>query len=192
MSPLMAPRQAVMVCSTLEHSSPLSNAFSIAVIWPLILLTRFRSFSLSLLVCAILFSSSCFDDTIPGYSNEAFRGKSMQRGLLTTEQHYRQRERWDSPRIVMAGERNSRHNLVRVLALSMAVVFVFFVAQVLFHTHARGQNEATCQVCQAAHLGTTSTSRITSLVGPILAGGYVQPFVVVIHREVFFHDSHFR
>src|ERR1700688_3485817 len=75
MSPLMAPRQAAMVCNTLEHSSPLSNAFSIAVIWPLILLTRFRSFSLSLVVCAILFTASFFDDTIPGYGNEAFCGQ---------------------------------------------------------------------------------------------------------------------
>src|ERR1700692_2520159 len=83
MSPLMAPRQAAMVCSTLEHSSPLSNAFSIAVIWPLILLTRFRSFSFSLVVCAILFLSSWFNVTIPGYSNGAFGGQTMQRRLLT-------------------------------------------------------------------------------------------------------------
>ncbi len=50
MSPLMAPRQAAMVCSTFEHSWSPPNAFSIALIWPLILLTRFRSFSLCLAV----------------------------------------------------------------------------------------------------------------------------------------------
>jgi hypothetical protein len=89
----------------------------------------------------------------------------------------------------MVGKRNTRHSLVKVLALSIAVLFVFFAAQVLFHTHAKGQNEATCQVCQAAHLGTTSTAGTTSLVAPLLAGGYVQPFVVMIHQEFFFHDS---
>jgi hypothetical protein len=89
----------------------------------------------------------------------------------------------------MVGKRNSRHSLVRVLALSLAVVFVFFVAQVLFHSHAKGQNEATCQVCQAAHLGSSPTAGTTPLVGPLLAGGYVQPFVVSIHQEFFFHDS---
>ncbi len=58
MSPLMAPRQAAMVCSTFEHSWSPPNAFSIALIWPLILLTRFRSFSLCLAACAILFTLS--------------------------------------------------------------------------------------------------------------------------------------
>jgi hypothetical protein len=89
----------------------------------------------------------------------------------------------------MVGERNTRHSLVKVLALSLAVVFVFSIAQVLFHSHAKGQNEATCQVCQAAHLGSAPTARTTSLFGPLLAAGYVQPFVLTIHQEFFFHDS---
>ena len=89
----------------------------------------------------------------------------------------------------MVGKRNARHSLVRVLALGLAVVFVFFVAQVLFHSHAKGQNEATCQVCQAAHLGSAPTAATTALVGPLLETGYVQPFVAIIHQEFFFHDS---
>jgi cytochrome c5 len=89
----------------------------------------------------------------------------------------------------MVGERNTRHSLVKVLALSLAVVFVFSIAQVLFHSHAKGQNEATCQVCQAAHLGSAPTAGTTSLFGPLLAAGYVQPFVLTIHQEFFFHDS---
>jgi hypothetical protein len=89
----------------------------------------------------------------------------------------------------MIGKRRTRHGLVRALALSLAVVFVFFVAQVLFHSHVSGQSEATCQVCHAAHLGSTPTAGTTSLVSPLLAAGYVQPFVVIIHQEFFFHDS---
>ena len=89
----------------------------------------------------------------------------------------------------MVGKRNTRHSLVKVLALSIAVLFVFFVDQVLFHSHAKGQNEATCQVCQAAHLRSTPTAGTASLLGPLLAAGYVQPFVVSFHQEFFFHDS---
>lgn len=89
----------------------------------------------------------------------------------------------------MVGKRNTRHSLVRVLALSLAVVFVFFVAQVLFHSHAKGQNEATCQVCQAAHLGSAPTVGTASVFGSLRAAGYVQPFVVIIHQEFFFDDS---
>jgi hypothetical protein len=39
-----------MGCSTFEHSWSPSKAFSIALIWPLILVARFRSLSLSLVV----------------------------------------------------------------------------------------------------------------------------------------------
>lgn len=89
----------------------------------------------------------------------------------------------------MVGKRNTRHTLIRVSALGLAVVFVFFVAQVFFHSHVNGQSEATCQVCHAAHLGSTPTAGTTSLVSPLLAAGYVEPFVVTIHQEFFFHDS---
>jgi hypothetical protein len=78
---------------------------------------------------------------------------------------------------------------VRVFALTLAVLSVLFVAQALTHTHAKGQNEAACQVCQAAHLGAAPTAGTTSLVSPLLATGYVRPVLVTIHEELFFHDS---
>jgi hypothetical protein len=89
----------------------------------------------------------------------------------------------------MDGKHHSKNSWVRVLALALAVFSVLVVAQVLSHTHAKGQNEATCQVCQAAQLGSASTGQVSSLVGPLLATGYVPPFVVTIHQEFFFHDS---
>jgi hypothetical protein len=56
---------ALTVCRTREHSWSSSRAFSIALTCPLILLTRFSSFSLSWVVCAILVKSSLLNDTIP-------------------------------------------------------------------------------------------------------------------------------
>jgi len=91
--------------------------------------------------------------------------------------------------IEMLGNHNARPNAVRVLALTLAVLFALFAAQALTHSHADGQNEATCQLCQAAHLGSAATAGTASLVSPLVAAGYVQPFVVTIHQELFFHDS---
>jgi hypothetical protein len=89
----------------------------------------------------------------------------------------------------MLGKHKTRLALVRVLALSLAVLFVLFVGQALNHSHARGQNEAACQVCQAAHIGSGPKALTPSLFSPLLAIGYVQPFIVTIHQEFFFHDA---
>ena len=80
-------------------------------------------------------------------------------------------------------------NWTRVFTLTLAVLFVVFVAQVVTHTHQNGQNETSCQVCQAAHLGSTVPSG--TLLVPVApqAAGYVGPFVVAFHEEFFFHDS---
>ena len=89
----------------------------------------------------------------------------------------------------MADKYKTRSDWVGVLALSLAVLFVLFVAQALDHSHAKGQNEAACQVCQAAHIGAGPKALTPSLFSPLLAIGYVQPFVVTIHQEFFFHDA---
>jgi hypothetical protein len=89
----------------------------------------------------------------------------------------------------MVGEHKTRLDLVRVLALSMAVLFVVFVGQALNHSHARAQNEAACQVCQAAHIGSGPKALTPSLFSSLLAVGYVEPFVVTIYQEFFFHDA---
>jgi len=88
----------------------------------------------------------------------------------------------------MIGGYKPRHDLVRVLALTMSVVFVVFCAQALGHSHTNGQDEAACQLCQAAHIGPAQAS-VTPSLAPFLTAGYVQPFVVTIHQEFFFHDS---
>jgi hypothetical protein len=89
----------------------------------------------------------------------------------------------------MVGNHNERRNLARVLALALAVLFVLFVGQALSHSHAKGQSEAACQVCQAAHLGPILPAGPLSVHIPLQAVGYVEPFVVAFHQEFFFHDS---
>jgi hypothetical protein len=89
----------------------------------------------------------------------------------------------------MRAKHNPRNDWVRVFALTLAVLAVLFVAQSLAHTHSKGQNEATCQVCQAAHLGSAPTAGIASLVSPLLATEYIQAVLVTIHEELFVHDS---
>jgi hypothetical protein len=89
----------------------------------------------------------------------------------------------------MLGKHNTRLDLVRVLALFMAVLFFLFVGQALNHFHARGQNEAACQVCQAAQIWSGPKALTPSLFSPLLAIGYIHPFVVRIYQEYFFHDA---
>ena len=89
----------------------------------------------------------------------------------------------------MVGNHSERRNLARVLALALAVLFVLFVGQALSHSHAKGQSEAACQVCQAAHLGPILPAGPFSVHIPLQAVGYVEPFVVAFHQEFFFHDS---
>src|SRR5215469_2323291 len=79
--------------------------------------------------------------------------------------------------------------LPRLLALSLAVLLVVFVCQAASHLHANGQGEATCQVCQAAHVAPAPQAGILVLHAPFAATGYVQPFLSSLHEELFFHDS---
>ena len=89
----------------------------------------------------------------------------------------------------MLDQPKTRRRLVRLLALSLAVVLVVFVAQAASHSHVKGQNEATCQVCQAAHFGPAPQAGILLLHAPLLSTGYVQQFLSGLHEQFFFHDS---
>ena len=89
----------------------------------------------------------------------------------------------------MVGRPKTRGKLARLLAFSLAVLFVVFVSQVVSHSHAKGQDEATCQICQAAHVAPAPAAGIPLVVAPLVAAGYVQPFLSALHEELFFHDS---
>ena len=80
-------------------------------------------------------------------------------------------------------------NCTRVLTLTLAVLFVVFLTQTSTHTHQNGQDETTCQVCHAAHLGSILLSGALLLCATPQSAGYVEPFVAAYHEELFFHDS---
>jgi hypothetical protein len=88
----------------------------------------------------------------------------------------------------MDAKHKSKYAWVRLLVFALAVLFVVFSAQALGHSHEKGQNEATCQVCQAAHIGSAPASVGLSLFTPLSASGYVEPLVVAFHQELFLHD----
>jgi Protein of unknown function (DUF2946) len=81
------------------------------------------------------------------------------------------------------------HFGLKVVAIALAIVFVVFGAQAASHSHANPQDEAACQVCQVAHSSFAPTPVTLWLFTPFLASGYIQPFVLVFHQELFFHDS---
>jgi hypothetical protein len=80
-------------------------------------------------------------------------------------------------------------SLVRVAAIALAFLFVVFGAQAASHSHNNVQDEASCQICQVAHIGSAPAPATLSLFTPILASGYVQPFILKFYQELFFHDS---
>jgi hypothetical protein len=78
---------------------------------------------------------------------------------------------------------------VRLLAFGLAVLSILFVVQAQTHWHANSQDEAACQVCQVAHVGSAPTPIAPLLLAPLLTTGYIEPFVASFHQELFFHDS---
>ncbi|HKF39856.1 MAG TPA: DUF2946 family protein [Candidatus Acidoferrum sp.] len=75
----------------------------------------------------------------------------------------------------------------RVLACTLAVLFLLFFAQVATHSHRNGQNDASCQVCHGAHL-TLAPAVSTLDVQALIAFETVRPNKVAFHQEFLLHD----
>src|ERR1700682_5357329 len=84
---------------------------------------------------------------------------------------------------------NSRSYFAKTLALALACFIVLFLVQVMVHGHAKGQNEAACRVCHAAHIGSGPTVNAFLLCAPLPSNGRVHPIDVEFHKELFAHDS---
>jgi len=83
----------------------------------------------------------------------------------------------------------SRPRLARPLAFALALVSLFFLLQVTAHTHANGQDEAACRLCQAAHVSATPAITGIALSVPLVLLGEVIPPKVVAATEAFFSHS---
>jgi len=84
---------------------------------------------------------------------------------------------------VAVGQKTVR-NSTRVLAFTLALVFALFFAEVAVHTHANGQDDSSCQVCQGAHVAPAPLTS-TLAANPLHALGYVSPVVDTFLQEVF-------
>ena len=77
----------------------------------------------------------------------------------------------------------------RTLALTIACCMLVFLVQVVVHAHENGQDEATCRVCHAAHMGAAPAINALLLAAPLLPSGSVQEIAVQFHKDLFGHDS---
>jgi hypothetical protein len=82
---------------------------------------------------------------------------------------------------------NSRTRSAKALALALALVFALFFAEVAIHTHENGQDDATCQVCQAAHVAPGPIIAVL-ISAPLVVFEYVPPIVTDFHQEFLFED----
>jgi hypothetical protein len=88
----------------------------------------------------------------------------------------------------MAGGDKSRP-VTRALTLALAFVLLVFVVQVVGHSHEKGKREATCQVCQAARVGSDPHSGAFWTQIHLRHVATLEPFVLMFHQVLCFHDS---
>jgi len=74
---------------------------------------------------------------------------------------------------------------MRVLAVALALVALTFAVQTFSHSHPDGREQATCQLCQIAHIGIVAPSSAPVAVAPLAPTGQIQQPILVIHEEEF-------
>jgi hypothetical protein len=85
----------------------------------------------------------------------------------------------------MRSRLSDRRNLVRALAVALALVALIFSVQTFSHTHPDGQEQAACQLCQIAHVGILTSFSAPVAVAPLAPTGQIQQPILVIHEEQF-------
>jgi len=84
--------------------------------------------------------------------------------------------------------RRSRR-LATCVAFSLALVSLFFLLQVVPHSHAGGHNEPNCRLCQVAHLGIAPSISVTLLSLVLLYFGEILAPLCVHFTEAFCAQS---
>jgi hypothetical protein len=70
--------------------------------------------------------------------------------------------------------------LFKPLALSLALLSLFFLVGVIPHTHANNQDEAACTICQVGHVGVTPAVSAVTLNVPLVKFGEIIPDEILI------------
>ena len=79
--------------------------------------------------------------------------------------------------------------LRRVLAFALAVLLLCLAIKTLSHTHKQGQTEASCQICQAAHLRCLPGVVVEAEPDPLMPVEYVVPLVLSFDETIVPHNS---
>jgi hypothetical protein len=86
------------------------------------------------------------------------------------------------------GRRLTLHPTV-VAALLLALLSLFFLLQVVPHTHADGHDDPACRLCQVAHIGVAPVVQALLLSLVVLAFGSVAAPIQLHTLETFFGHS---
>jgi len=90
----------------------------------------------------------------------------------------------------MKGTANARWSrLTRAVAGGLACLLFVFLLQVIPHSHANGQDESACRLCQVAHLGVTPAVAEVSLDVPLLQLGSVAALTISVDAQFYFAHS---
>jgi len=73
--------------------------------------------------------------------------------VLTVAWPSRPRKSWGSCSKQMTRTATTKPNHAGAIALTLALLFVVFVTQSGVHSHANGQDDPACGLCQVAHIG---------------------------------------
>lgn len=79
--------------------------------------------------------------------------------------------------------------LRRVLALTLAILLLCLAIKTLPHTHKQGQTEASCQICQAAHVRCLPGVVVQVEADPLIPIEYVLPLVLSSDETIVPHHS---
>ena len=79
--------------------------------------------------------------------------------------------------------------LAKPLAIALGLLSLLFLLQVTTHSHANGQDESACRLCQVAHLGVAPAVSAIELSVPLVSFGLVTEAVTHVGSEAFSEHS---
>ncbi len=75
--------------------------------------------------------------------------------------------------------------VTRILTFVLAIVSVVFLAQLVPHAHANGQDEAACRLCQVVHLGVAIGIVALALAAVLVCVGSVPAPAIAGYSRIF-------
>ncbi len=83
----------------------------------------------------------------------------------------------------------SRTNAARILALVLSLFTVYFVVLSTSHIHPNGESDAACRLCQATHVGISTSLSTSELPVPLVGRAGVERSIPSFHPELFLSSA---